>query len=246
MLCFTLLRDKMRLWVCNRIGCYGLRKFSISTNLEVERQELIKIILALTIKDHAALGFDPNVYSNPTCQQMFTPNSKMPPGVLGYLKVKDEIICLKKLIFIRLGLITWGTRCFLADSSTQSSLFVKISWRFEDLVPEGENLKAIRENLEVVYVVRLHRYDKACNIKKNIYHGPLEGQPFLLRNPVDFDGRLNFGDVPKAKESSINRILTRTVLLDLERPFIEARSALEFLRGVYNAFVGKSLFIYSN
>lgn len=245
-LCFTLLRDKMRLWVCDRMGCYGSREFSISTNSEAERQELVKIILALTIKDYAALGFDPNVYSDPTCQQMFTPNSKMPPGVLGYLKVKDEIICLKKLIFIRPGLITRGTRCFLADSSTQSSLIVKISWRFEDLVPEGENLKAIRENLEVVYVVRLHTYDEACNIEKDIHHGPLEGQPFLPRDPVDVETRLNFGDVPKAKESSMNRILTRTVLLDSGRPLIEARSALEFLRGVYNAFVGKSLFIHPN
>ena len=245
---FTLFQDKMRLWICDRMGCYGSREFSISTNLEAGCQELVKITLALTIKDYAALGFDPNVYSDPTCKQMFTPDSNMPPGVLSYLKVKDEIICLKKLIFIRPGLICRGTRCFLADSSTQSSLIVKISWRFEDLVPEGEILKAIRENLEVVYIVRLHTYDEACNIEKDIHHGPLEGQPFLLRDPVNgnTERRLNFGDVLKAKESSMNRILTRTVLLDSGRPLIEARSALGFLRGACNAFIGKSLFIHPN
>lgn len=155
-LCFTLLQDKMQLWICDRMGCYGSREFSISTNSKAGRHELVKIILTLTIKDYAALGFNRNVYSDPTCKQMFTPDSNMPPGILGYLKVKDEIIRLKMLIFIRPGLICQGTRCFLANSSTQSSLIVKISWYFEDFVLEGENLKAIGENPEVVYVVRLH------------------------------------------------------------------------------------------
>lgn len=155
---FTLLQDKMRLWICDRMGCYGSREFSISTNSEAGRQELVKITLALTIKDYAALGFDHNVYSDPTCKQMFTPDSDMPPGVLGYLKVRDEIICLKKLIFIRPGLICRGTRCFLADSSTQSSLIMKISWRFEDLVPEGKKMKAIRENLAMRLLASLCSY----------------------------------------------------------------------------------------
>ena len=123
---------------------------------------------------------------------------------------------------------------------------MKISWRFEDLVPEGENLKVIGENHKVVYVVRLHTYDETCNIEKDIHHGPLGGQPFLLSDPFNdiIKGKLNFGDVLKAKESSMNRVLTRTVLMDSGRPLIEARSALEFFRGVYNAFVGKSLFIH--
>lgn len=247
-LCFTLLQDKMRLWICDRMGCYGSREFSISTNSDLGRQELVKITLALTIKDYAALGFDPNVYSDLTCERMFTPDSNMPPGVLGYLKVKGEVFCLKKLIFIRPGLVCRGTRCFLAESSTQSSLVVKISWRFQDLVPEGENLKAVGENREVVYVVRLHSYDETCNIEKDIHDGPLEGQPFLLSDTVNdtIERKLNFGDVLKGKESSMNRILTRTVLMDSGRPLIEARSALEFLRGVYNAFVGKSMFIHPN
>lgn len=111
---FTLLQDKMRLWICDRMGCYGSREFSISTNSEAGRQELVKITLALTVQDFAALGFDPNVYSDPTCRQMFTPALNMPPGVLGYLKVKDEIIRLRKLLFIRPGLVCRGTRCFFS------------------------------------------------------------------------------------------------------------------------------------
>ena len=170
----------------------------------------------------------------------------MPFGILGYLKVKHEIIYLKKLIFICPRLITQGTRYFLADSNTQSSFIMKISWRFKDLVPEDQNLKAIRENLKVVYVVRLHTYDEACNIEKDIHHGLLKSQPFLFRDLIDVEIRLKFGDVLKAKESLMNQILTRTMLLDSGRPFIEVHSALEFLKGVYNAFIGKSLFIYPN
>ena len=117
-LCLTLLQDKMRLWICGCTGCYGSREFSISTNLDLGRQELVKITLALTIKDYAALGFNPNVYSDLTCEQMFTPDWNMPPGILGYLKVKGKVFRLKKLIFIRPGLICRGTRCFLANSST--------------------------------------------------------------------------------------------------------------------------------
>lgn len=102
-LCFTLLRDKMRLWVCDRMGCYGSREFSISTNSEAERQELVKIILALTIKDYAALGFDPNVYSDPTCQQMFTPNLKDAPWRTGLSQGQRRDYLLKEAYFYPSG-----------------------------------------------------------------------------------------------------------------------------------------------
>lgn len=101
-----LLRDNMRLWVCDCMSSYGLREFSISQHLEAKHQKLIKIILTLIIKDYAALDFNPNIYNDPTFQQIFTLNSKMPLGLLGYLKVKNKIICLKKLIFICPELIT--------------------------------------------------------------------------------------------------------------------------------------------
>lgn len=89
------------------------------------QQALVRITLALAVIDYAALGFDPNVYSDPACKQMLTPISTLPPGLLGYLKVKDEVIRLRKLLFIRSGLICRGTRCFSADSNSQSALIVK-------------------------------------------------------------------------------------------------------------------------
>lgn len=95
--------------------------------------------------------------------------------------------------------------------------------------------------------MRLYIYNKTCNIETNIYHDSLKNQPFLLSNPASEIGRkLNFGDNLKAKKSLMNRILTKTVLLDSKRSLIEAYSAPEFLRGVYHAFVGKSLFIRPN
>ena len=238
----------MRLWICDCIYCYGSRKFSISTNLDLRCQELVKITHALIIKDYAAPSFDPNIYSNLTCKQMFTLDSNMHLGVLGYIKVKREIFHLKKLIFICLGLICRGTHCFFTKSSTQSSLVVKISWRFEDLVPDGENFKAIGKNLKVVYVVRLDSYDKTCNIEKNIYHSSLKRQLFLFSDPVNhiIEGKLNFGDISKAKKSCINWVLTKIALMDFRQPLIEARLALKFLRGVYNLFVGNSMFIHPN
>lgn len=35
---FTLLQDKMQLWTCDRMGCYGSIELSISTNSEAGRQ----------------------------------------------------------------------------------------------------------------------------------------------------------------------------------------------------------------
>lgn len=187
------------------------------------------------------------MYSNPTCKQILTPDSNIPPGVLGYLKVKNEIICLKKLIFIRPGLIYRGIWYFRVDSSTQSSLIVKISCCYEYFDFKNENLKSIRENPEVVYVVRLYTYDETCNIKTDIYHIFLKNRSFPLNDPPSNVGRrLNFGDNLKAKESSMNQILTKIVLLDSRRPLTEARSALKFLRNVYYAFVSKFLFIHPN
>ena len=87
------------------MSCYGLKEFSLSTNLEAECPKLAKIIVTQTIKDYVMLSFDLNLYSDLTYQQIFTLNTKMPLGVLRYLKVKDKIIYLKKLFFIYLKLI---------------------------------------------------------------------------------------------------------------------------------------------
>lgn len=66
---------------------YGLREFSVFTNLKARCQELIKITLVLIIKDYAILRFDFNVYNNPICKQMSTSDSNIPPGITNYLKV---------------------------------------------------------------------------------------------------------------------------------------------------------------
>lgn len=58
--------------------------------------------------------------------------------------------------------------------------------------------------------------------------------------------RLNFGSVPKVIKSLVNQILRKIILLDLKHLLIQAHSALEFLRDIYNAFVGKSLVIHPN
>lgn len=121
---------------------------------------------------------------------------------------------------------------------------MKIFWRFKDLVPEVENAKAIKKNIKMVYIVQLYTYNKACNIEKDIYYDFLKGQPFLLRDPIDVETRLNFWDVTKTKKNLMNQILIKTVLLDFECLLIEACFALEFLRGIYNTFIGNSLFIY--
>lgn len=142
----------MWLWIYNYIGCYKLKKFLLSTNLKVKYQKFVKITFALTTKDYIALGFDPNMYNGPTCQQMFTVNAKMPPSILNYIKVKNKIICLKKLLFIYPRLISQDIRYFLADSSTLSSLIIRLFYHFQDFISKSENLKAIKENLQVVYI----------------------------------------------------------------------------------------------
>lgn len=102
---------------------------------------------------------------------------------------------------------------------------------------------AIGKNLKVVNVVRLHTHDETSNIKINIHHGPLGGRPFLLRDPLKdfFETEPHFKPVTKAREVSMNWVFTRIVLMDSGRPLIEARSTLEFFRGLQNAFVSKSL-----
>ena len=58
--------------------------------------------------------------------------------------------------------------------------------------------------------------------------------------------KLNFGNISKIKESLMNWILTKTILLNSEYLFIEIRSTFEFLRSIYNTFVNKFLFIHLN
>lgn len=82
------------------MSCYRLREFLVSINSEAGRQELIKITFALITNDYVAQKFDLNIYNNSIYKQIFTLDSNMPLGILGYLKVKDEITRLKKLIFI--------------------------------------------------------------------------------------------------------------------------------------------------
>lgn len=110
-------------------------------------------------------------------------------------------------------------------------------------MPEGVNLAAIGKNLKVVNVVRLHTHDETSNIEINTHHGPLGGRPFLLRDPLKdlFETEPHFKPETKAREVSMNRVFTRIVLMDSGRPLIEARSTLEFFRGLHNAFVSKSL-----
>lgn len=58
--------------------------------------------------------------------------------------------------------------------------------------------------------------------------------------------RLNSREISKAKESLVNLIIIKIVLLDSRLLLIEACFVFKFLRDVHNVFIGKFLFINLN
>lgn len=83
--------------------------------------------------------------------------------------------------------------------------------------------------------------------KKNIYYNILENQLFVLSDLINnIFKKLNFGDILRAKKSLINQIFSKIILLDSQYQFIVAYSIFEFLNSIFNAFINKSWFIYSN
>ena len=53
---FTLLRDQMQVWIHDRMGCFALELFTVSTDEEYSRQRLVEMTLAFVLMDGLRWG----------------------------------------------------------------------------------------------------------------------------------------------------------------------------------------------
>ncbi|KAH0559931.1 hypothetical protein GP486_003546 [Trichoglossum hirsutum] len=237
---FTILRDQMQLWFCDRMGCFGSTRFSMSTDKEDSRRKFVEVLISLAVMDYDALGFDPDVYSDVKCTTMWTPTLSTTSSreVSAYVRVQGQVFHLQKVLFIRPGLVCRGTRCFLATCSSNPwvQYIVKFSWRFEGLQPEGALLERVGRNEKVRNVVRVHAFDERRDVKNDIRKGQDSGRPFVIKQ-----SRIRKVLLPAPEmllSAAQNRVFTRTVLKDVGQPLIEVSSALELIRGVRDSFIG--------
>jgi Fungal protein kinase len=247
---FSLLKDQIQLWVFDRMGCFASSLISMSTDELESRRTFIELILAFSLMDYAALGFDRHVYGDASCTTMWIPPTILPNSneVTAYIRLSEEVFQLRRILSIRPGLVCRGTRCFLAtlmsseanvngDSNNTSNYIVKMSWRFEGLCPEGTLLERVGRNPGVCNVVRVHAHDEQLDVHLGIRKGMLEGQHFAVSEPMShriFKSKAS-DDI---RDTLLNRVFTRTVLCDAGRSLTEAVSALELLQAVRDSFIG--------
>ncbi|KAH0533948.1 hypothetical protein FGG08_007439 [Glutinoglossum americanum] len=257
---FALMKDQIQLWIFDRMGCFASPLISTSTDEPESRRTFIELILAFSLMDHAALGFDSHVYGDASCTTMWIPPTISSAGnkVIAYIRLSGEVFRLHRILFIRPGLVCRGTRCFLAtstsfttnadgDGNEANDYIVKMSWRFEGLRPEGTLLEQIGRNPKVCNVVRLHAYDEQLDVRLGVRKGMLDGQHFVVSEPVGSRPLLEDEDSDDTCNTSLNRVFTRTVLCDTGRSLTEAASALELLHAVRDSFIGHgTLYFYEH
>jgi hypothetical protein len=240
----------VREWTFDRNGGLGSKQTDMTVDHQDCRERFVQFVLRYTIMDFEQLGYDPQVCGNSACSIPFDP-SLTNPGEWSpaFVNVQGITFRLNRVLFIRVGLVCRGTVCLeaeeLADdeeSGKGTPAIVKLSWRLADMVPEGDLLEKV-SHIPGVVRLRVHNVgpDIATGIRKGCSSGCIlniprkkqdEGQTSLYS-----EEEVNSEKVVASRSS--NRVLTRTVMKDLGRPLREARSALQMVKAVYDAFQGE-------
>lgn len=87
----TILQNRLRLYVCDRVGFHGLFGYDVGMKRRTGLRNLIEVTLALTAMSFASLGFDQDIFSNPACTEMWTPSMKLPDGIRGYVNIDRSL-----------------------------------------------------------------------------------------------------------------------------------------------------------
>ena len=231
---FTLLQDHMRIWIFDRLGCYGSKEFRIAVN-DSELFAFVEIMLALTTMSYAQLGYDKDVFADPQCSLMWTPLSSLPAGITGYVILGKERYSLREVIFIRPGLVCRGTICFTASLEGQEDVafIFKTFWRSRTNSSEGELLGSVQKCPSVINLARMRSYDEPLTINRERWDSRSTGRVLTLNNRPE-EEKLVFG----SNRGPDVRVFSRLILEDRGHPLKEVETPLELFRSVLDAFRG--------